>query len=57
LGGRGRHISEFEATLVYIVSSRKPELYSETLSLKKRRKEGKEKKRKKERERRKIYPY
>jgi hypothetical protein len=34
LGGRGRHISEFEARLVYRVSSEQPELYRETLSRK-----------------------
>jgi hypothetical protein len=34
LGGRGRWISEFEASLVYKVSSRTARLYRETLSRK-----------------------
>jgi hypothetical protein len=34
LGGRGRRISEFEASLVYRVSFRTAELYRETLSQK-----------------------
>jgi hypothetical protein len=36
LGGRGRQISEFEASLVYRVSSRALGLYRETLSRKKK---------------------
>jgi hypothetical protein len=47
LGGRGRWISEFEASLVYRVSSRG--LYRETLSRK--TKTNKKKKKKKEKER------
>jgi hypothetical protein len=43
LGGRGRQISEFEASLVYKVSSRTAGLHRETLSQK-----TKKKKRKKE---------
>jgi hypothetical protein len=34
LGGRGRRISEFEASLVYRVSSRTARAYKETLSRK-----------------------
>jgi hypothetical protein len=34
LGGRGRRISEFKASLVYKVSSRTARLYRETLSQK-----------------------
>jgi hypothetical protein len=45
LGGRDRWISEFEASLVYKVSSR---LHRETLSLKTKTKKKKKKKRKKE---------
>jgi hypothetical protein len=40
MGGRGRRISEFEASLVYKVSSPgQPGLYRETLSKPKKRKE------------------
>jgi hypothetical protein len=46
LGGRGRGISEFEDSLVYRVSSRRPGLYRETLS----RKRTKEKKKKNNKE-------
>jgi hypothetical protein len=46
LGGRGRQISEFKASLVYRVSSRTARLYRETLSQK-----TKKKKRERERER------
>jgi hypothetical protein len=49
LGGRGRWISEFEASLVYKVSSRTAELYRETLSQKPKKKKKKKKKRKKKR--------
>jgi hypothetical protein len=56
LGGRGRWISEFEASLVYKVSSRtaRETLHRETLSRKtkkrkKERKEGRKEGRKKER--------
>jgi hypothetical protein len=37
LGGRGRWISEFQASLVYKVSSRTPGLHAETLSSKTRK--------------------
>jgi hypothetical protein len=40
LGGRGRRISEFEASLVYKVSSRTARLYRETLSQKKKKKKN-----------------
>jgi hypothetical protein len=40
-GGRSRQISEFEASLVYKVSSRKPGLHRETLSRKKKKKKKK----------------
>jgi hypothetical protein len=43
--GRGRRSSEFEASLVYRVSSSKPWLHRETLS-KRKEKKRKEKKRK-----------
>jgi hypothetical protein len=46
LGGRGRLISEFKASLVYRMSSRKPGLQGETQSQKKKEKKRKEKKRK-----------
>jgi hypothetical protein len=47
LGGKGWWISEFEASLVYRVSSRMPGLYRETLSQEKgKRKERKQKERK-----------
>jgi hypothetical protein len=49
LGGRGRQISEFEASLVYRVSSR-----TEKLCLEKKKKK-KRKKKKKERKKEKIY--
>jgi hypothetical protein len=39
LGGRGGQISEFEASLVYRVSSGQPGLYRETLSRKKTNKQ------------------
>jgi predicted transposase YdaD len=49
LGGRGRRISEFEASLLYRVSSRTARLYRETLSRKtKERKKGRKEGRKKE---------
>jgi hypothetical protein len=38
LGGRGRWISEFKASLVYRVSPRQPGLYRETLFWKKKKK-------------------
>jgi hypothetical protein len=38
LGGRGRWISEFEASLVYRMSSGQPGLHRETLSQKKKKK-------------------
>jgi hypothetical protein len=41
LGGRGRQISEFEASLVYRVSSRTARLYRSTLSRKTKKKERK----------------
>jgi hypothetical protein len=41
LGGRSRWISEFEASLVYRVSSGQPGLHRETLSQKNRKKEKK----------------
>jgi hypothetical protein len=47
LGGRGRRISEFKASLVYKVSQGQPGLHRETLSQKKRKKEKEKKKRKK----------
>jgi hypothetical protein len=49
LGGRGRQISEFEASMVYRVSSRtaKPRLNRETLS---QNQKPKKKKKKKEKE-------
>jgi hypothetical protein len=47
LGGRGRRISEFEASLVYRVSSRAG-LYRETLSRKTKKKKKKKKERKEE---------
>jgi hypothetical protein len=49
LGGRGRQISEFEASLVYKVSSGQPGLHRETLSWKKKKKEKKGGKNPKER--------
>jgi hypothetical protein len=49
LGGRGRQISEFEASLAYRVPDQ-PMLHKKTLTLKKKRKE-KKRKRKKERKR------
>jgi hypothetical protein len=48
LGGRGRLISEFKASLVYKVSSRTTRAHRETMS-KKKIKERKKKERKKER--------
>jgi hypothetical protein len=48
LGGRGRWISEFKASLVYRVSSR---LYRETLSQNKQNKQKKNRERERERER------
>jgi hypothetical protein len=50
LSGRGRQISEFEASLVHTVSSRtarQPGLLRKTLSQKKKKKKKKKKKRKK----------
>jgi hypothetical protein len=50
LGGRGRWISEFEASLVYRVSSRTPRhpgLHRETLSQKKNQKTKKQKQKQK----------
>jgi hypothetical protein len=41
LGGRGRWISELEASLVYKVSSRTARLYRETMSQKKKKKKKK----------------
>jgi hypothetical protein len=56
LGGRGRQISEFKASLVYRVSSKDSQSYTEKPCLKKkkkkkkeRKKERKEKKKKKKR--------
>jgi hypothetical protein len=48
LGGRGRRIPKFEASLVYEVSPGQPELYRETLSRKtnKKTKQNKTKNRK-----------
>jgi hypothetical protein len=45
LGGRGRQISEFEASLVYKVSSGQPGLYREILSRKTKKKKKKERER------------
>jgi hypothetical protein len=60
LGGRGRWISEFKASLVYRVSSRKardtqknPVLKPKKKKKKERKKEKKEKKKKERKERRK----
>jgi hypothetical protein len=52
LGGRDRRISEFEASLVYRVSSRTAREHRETLSqkIKKKKKRKKEKEKKKEEE-------
>jgi hypothetical protein len=44
LGGRGRRISDFEASLVYKVSSRTAGLHRKTLSRKKENKKQKTKK-------------
>jgi hypothetical protein len=44
LGGRGRQISEFEASLVYKVSSRTSGLHRETLSQKKQKQKQKQNK-------------
>jgi hypothetical protein len=50
LGGRGRWISEFEASLVYKVSSKDSQGYTEKPSLEKKgRKKGRKGERKKER--------
>jgi hypothetical protein len=46
LGGRGRRISEFEASLVYRVSSKDIEGYTEKPCLEEKKKKRKEKKRK-----------
>jgi hypothetical protein len=46
LGGRGRQISEFEASLVYKVSSRTARATQKNPVLKKKKKKRKEKKRK-----------
>jgi hypothetical protein len=43
LGGRGRRISEFEASLVYKVSSRTARLHRETLSQKNKKQTNKKK--------------
>jgi hypothetical protein len=47
LGGRGRQISEFEASLVYRVSSRTARVKRETLSRKKQNKNKNKNKNKK----------
>jgi hypothetical protein len=48
LGGRGRWISEFKASLVYKVSSKTARQYRETLSRKKQKNKTKNKKTKKQ---------
>jgi hypothetical protein len=48
LGGRGRQISEFEASLVYRVSPGQPELHRETLSVSKQKTKNKKQKTKKQ---------
>jgi hypothetical protein len=48
LGGRGRWISEFEASLVYRVSSRRAKTTQRNPVLKKPKKEKKEKKKRKQ---------
>jgi hypothetical protein len=53
LGGRGRQISEFEASLVYTVSSRTARATQRNPILKKKKKEEKEKKEKEEGKKRK----
>jgi hypothetical protein len=47
LGGRGRRVSELEASLVYSESPGQPGLYRETLSRKNQQKKKKKKKKKK----------
>jgi hypothetical protein len=55
LGGRGRPISEFMASLVYRVSSGQPGLYRETLSWKtKKKKKRKRKKEKRKKEKKEV---
>jgi hypothetical protein len=49
LGGRGRRISEFKASLVYKVSSRTARAIQRNLVLKKKKKQNKTKRRKKKR--------
>jgi hypothetical protein len=51
LGGRGRRISEFEASLVYRVSSRTARLHRETLFPKTKNQKPKKKKKKKKKPR------
>jgi hypothetical protein len=51
LGGRGRQISEFKASLIYKMSSRTARLHRETLSRKTKKKKRKEKKKKKKKKR------
>jgi hypothetical protein len=51
LGGRGRRISEFEANLVYRVSSRKSQDYTEKPCLEKTKKQNKTKQKNKEKKR------
>jgi hypothetical protein len=43
LGGRGRRISEFKASLVYKVVPGQPGIYRETLSQKNKKQENKQK--------------
>jgi hypothetical protein len=50
LGGRGKRISEFEASLVYRVSSRTVEGYTEKPCLEKQNKTNKKKKKPKKQE-------
>jgi hypothetical protein len=53
LEGRGRQISEFEASLVYKVSSRTAQGYTEKPCLRKKKKKKKKRKEKKESKKRK----
>jgi hypothetical protein len=55
LGGRGRWISEFEASLVYRVVPGQPGLYRETLSQKNKKQKTKKKKKEKKRKRERNY--
>jgi hypothetical protein len=60
LGGRGRWISEFEASLVYKVSSRTARLHRETLSrtkTKTKTKKKKKKEKKKKKKEKKVFAY